>query len=68
MEIKDFNVKVKALIGEIGRVATADELGFHNITLARRIKNPGTWKYDEIKKIDEAYDKYFPNGLTEKEA
>ena len=64
MEKSDFTIKLKAIIGEFGKGVVAEKLGFHSITLARRLKHPGTWKYEEISKIDKIYAEHFE---TEKE-
>ena len=64
----DFNIKVLAIAGKFGRVEAAKMIGVSHPTLFKKLANPDSWKYGEIKKIEEVYAKFFENKETEKEA
>lgn len=55
--------KLYAIIGKIGVINTASELGLTYPTLKSRLDNPDNFKQSEIKAIDKLHEKTFKNDL-----
>ena len=64
----DFNIKILAIVGKFGKMEAAKMIGVTQPTIYKKLNNPDSWKYGEIKKIEEVYAKFFENKETEKEA
>ena len=59
MNLNNFEVKLLAVIGKIGKSELALRIKMTRSTLDRKIKSPGKWKLEEAEKVESIYNECF---------
>ena len=63
----DFNIKILAIVGKFGKMEAAKMIGVTQPTIYKKLNNPDSWKYGEIKRIEKVYEEHFSNSNPEPE-